>query len=101
MGVSDLSGPEAHRYCHISQMHSDQRIPDIHSCCRLNMFHSHRMLEGFIRRRRKRSACLRLRYHIYHGITIFYRSLFFQNQCTVQMLTTLRSQIYPGFLRGC
>ena len=24
----------------------------------------------------------------------------FSGQCTVQMLTTLRSQIYPGFLRG-
>jgi len=29
MGVSDLSGPETHRYCHISQMHSDQRIPNV------------------------------------------------------------------------
>ena len=99
MGVSDLSGPETHRYCHISQMHSDQRIPNIHSCCRLNMLHSHRMLEGFVCCRCKRPTCLGLGDHIDHRITVFYGCLFFQDQCAVQVFTALGCQIDACFLR--
>ena len=99
MGVSDLSGPETHRYCHISQMHSDQRISDIHSRCRLNMFYCHGMFKCFIRCRSEGSSRLGLGNHIDHGITVFYGCLFFQDQRAVQVFTALGCQIDACFLR--